>query len=119
MVAAYSTVMCIYSFLLMQWPFELDPFQKQAIQLLERHESVFVAAHTSAGKTVVAEYACVFLSLCGWLFVSMYPCTAFTCIYITLLLCLLSIIVAFFHYISFLLFSMLVCFLCGYTVLSA
>ena len=24
---------------------------------LERHESVFVAAHTSAGKTVVAEYA--------------------------------------------------------------
>ena len=41
----------------MQWPFELDPFQKQAIQLLERHESVFVAAHTSAGKTVVAEYA--------------------------------------------------------------
>lgn len=24
---------------------------------MERHESVFVAAHTSAGKTVVAEYA--------------------------------------------------------------
>ena len=41
----------------MQWPFELDPFQKQAILHLERHESVFVAAHTSAGKTVVAEYA--------------------------------------------------------------
>nr|XP_006817545.1 PREDICTED: helicase SKI2W-like [Saccoglossus kowalevskii] len=40
-----------------QWPFELDVFQKQAILRLENHESVFVAAHTSAGKTVVAEYA--------------------------------------------------------------
>lgn len=39
------------------WPFEPDPFQKRAIIHLERHESVFVAAHTSAGKTVVAEYA--------------------------------------------------------------
>lgn len=39
------------------YPFELDPFQKQAIYHLERGESVFVAAHTSAGKTVVAEYA--------------------------------------------------------------
>lgn len=29
----------------------------QAVLHLERHESVFVAAHTSAGKTVVAEYA--------------------------------------------------------------
>ena len=32
-------------------------FQKQAILHLENHDSVFVAAHTSAGKTVVAEYA--------------------------------------------------------------
>nr|XP_057902424.1 helicase SKI2W [Doryrhamphus excisus] len=40
-----------------KWPFELDVFQKQAILRLEAHESVFVAAHTSAGKTVVAEYA--------------------------------------------------------------
>ena len=40
-----------------QWPFELDLFQKRAIVCLERHDSVFVAAHTSAGKTVVAEYA--------------------------------------------------------------
>ncbi|EDV27629.1 uncharacterized protein TRIADDRAFT_21387, partial [Trichoplax adhaerens] len=39
------------------WPFELDAFQKQAIMKLEKHENVFVAAHTSAGKTVVAEYA--------------------------------------------------------------
>ncbi|XP_064458706.1 superkiller complex protein 2-like [Ornithodoros turicata] len=39
------------------WPFELDTFQKQAILHLEKRDSVFVAAHTSAGKTVVAEYA--------------------------------------------------------------
>ncbi len=39
------------------WPFELDDFQKQAILRLEGNESVFVSAHTSAGKTVVAEYA--------------------------------------------------------------
>uniref|UniRef100_A0A667XNJ4 SKI2 subunit of superkiller complex n=1 Tax=Myripristis murdjan TaxID=586833 RepID=A0A667XNJ4_9TELE len=42
---------------LLQWPFELDVFQKQAVLRLEAHDSVFVAAHTSAGKTVVAEYA--------------------------------------------------------------
>lgn len=50
----------MYIFLLftnVQFPFELDMFQKQAILHLEQHESVFVAAHTSAGKTVVAEYA--------------------------------------------------------------
>ncbi|XP_061521244.1 helicase SKI2W [Phycodurus eques] len=40
-----------------KWPFEPDLFQKQAILRLEAHDSVFVAAHTSAGKTVVAEYA--------------------------------------------------------------
>lgn len=40
-----------------QFPFELDTFQKQAILKLEDHNHVFVAAHTSAGKTVVAEYA--------------------------------------------------------------
>jgi len=39
------------------WPFELDVFQKQAVYLMENSECVFVAAHTSAGKTVVAEYA--------------------------------------------------------------
>jgi antiviral helicase SKI2 len=39
-----------------QYPFELDEFQKKAILHLEKKESVFVAAHTSAGKTVVAEY---------------------------------------------------------------
>lgn len=50
---SYSRV-CVCAF---QYPFELDVFQKQAILRLEAHDSVFVAAHTSAGKTVVAEYA--------------------------------------------------------------
>ncbi|KAF8272987.1 antiviral helicase [Lactarius quietus] len=40
-----------------QYPFELDIFQKEAVYHLELGDSVFVAAHTSAGKTVVAEYA--------------------------------------------------------------
>ena len=40
-----------------QYPFELDTFQKGAVYHLEMGDSVFVAAHTSAGKTVVAEYA--------------------------------------------------------------
>lgn len=39
------------------WPFELDTFQKEAVYRLEQGDSVFIAAHTSAGKTVVAEYA--------------------------------------------------------------
>lgn len=40
-----------------KWPFELDTFQQEAVYHLEQGDSVFVAAHTSAGKTVVAEYA--------------------------------------------------------------
>ncbi|XP_065647827.1 superkiller complex protein 2 isoform X2 [Hydra vulgaris] len=40
-----------------KFPFELDVFQKRAILHLEKHENILVAAHTSAGKTVVAEYA--------------------------------------------------------------
>lgn len=39
------------------FPFELDPFQKCAIKCIEQNESVLVAAHTSAGKTAVADYA--------------------------------------------------------------
>jgi len=39
------------------YPFVLDPFQRWAIACIERGESVLVSAHTSAGKTVVAEYA--------------------------------------------------------------
>ena len=40
-----------------EWPFKLDPFQELSISAIERNESVLVSAHTSAGKTVVAEYA--------------------------------------------------------------
>ncbi|KAL8968239.1 MAG: hypothetical protein Q9183_002556 [Haloplaca sp. 2 TL-2023] len=40
-----------------EWPFKLDPFQEVSIMSIEREESVLVSAHTSAGKTVVAEYA--------------------------------------------------------------
>ena len=40
-----------------EYAFTLDPFQATAANCLERRDSVLVAAHTSAGKTVVAEYA--------------------------------------------------------------
>ncbi|KAL3309266.1 Exosome RNA helicase MTR4 [Cichlidogyrus casuarinus] len=43
------------------FPFNLDPFQQQAIHCIDNSQSVLVSAHTSAGKTVVAEYA---ISLC-------------------------------------------------------
>ncbi|KHN95494.1 ATP-dependent RNA helicase DOB1 [Metarhizium album ARSEF 1941] len=39
------------------WSFKLDPFQSLSVASIERDESVLVSAHTSAGKTVVAEYA--------------------------------------------------------------
>ena len=38
-----------------EYPFVLDPFQNQAILCLQNSQSVLVSAHTSAGKTVVAE----------------------------------------------------------------
>ncbi|XP_037340637.2 exosome RNA helicase MTR4 [Pungitius pungitius] len=40
-----------------EYPFVLDPFQREAILCLDNNESVLVSAHTSAGKTVCAEYA--------------------------------------------------------------
>lgn len=40
-----------------EYPFVLDPFQRWSIAAIERNESVLVSAHTSAGKTVIAEYA--------------------------------------------------------------
>lgn len=40
-----------------QYPFTLDPFQSKSVAILERRESVLVSAHTSAGKTAIAEYA--------------------------------------------------------------
>lgn len=46
-----------FFFCCFRYPFTLDPFQREAVKCLEHHESVLVSAHTSAGKTVVAEYA--------------------------------------------------------------
>ncbi|OUM68019.1 hypothetical protein PIROE2DRAFT_19938 [Piromyces sp. E2] len=40
-----------------EYEFKLDLFQKYTINCIERNESALVSAHTSAGKTVVAEYA--------------------------------------------------------------
>ena len=40
-----------------KYSFKLDEFQEKAILCLENRESVLVSAHTSAGKTVVAQYA--------------------------------------------------------------
>ncbi|TBU00272.1 DSHCT domain-containing RNA helicase [Hamiltosporidium tvaerminnensis] len=39
------------------YPFKLDTFQLLAINAIERNESVLVSAHTSSGKTLVAEHA--------------------------------------------------------------
>lgn len=38
-----------------EFKFILDPFQKEAILCIDNNQSVLVSAHTSAGKTVVAE----------------------------------------------------------------
>ncbi|XP_017769968.1 PREDICTED: superkiller viralicidic activity 2-like 2 [Nicrophorus vespilloides] len=40
-----------------KYQFQLDPFQKESILCVDNNQSVLVSAHTSAGKTVVAEYA--------------------------------------------------------------
>ena len=40
-----------------EFPFVLDPFQREGLRCIENSQSVLVSAHTSAGKTVVAEYA--------------------------------------------------------------
>ncbi|KAF5399384.1 Superkiller viralicidic activity 2 [Paragonimus heterotremus] len=39
------------------YPFTLDAFQQQAVTCIDNNQSVMISAHTSAGKTVVAEYA--------------------------------------------------------------
>lgn len=50
-------------------PSSFFPAVLQAIYYLERGDTVFVAAHTSAGKTVVAEYAFALASkVCNTLF---------------------------------------------------
>ena len=38
-----------------EYKFILDPFQQEALLCLDNQQSVLVSAHTSAGKTVVAE----------------------------------------------------------------
>ncbi|XP_065175835.1 exosome RNA helicase MTR4-like [Sycon ciliatum] len=40
-----------------EYKFSLDGFQREALKCVENSQSVLVSAHTSAGKTVVAEYA--------------------------------------------------------------
>lgn len=57
-----------------EYPFSIDPFQQTAIDALENGDSVLVAAHTSAGKTVVAQYAMAMairdksrVRCCAWL----------------------------------------------------
>lgn len=40
-----------------EYPFILDPFQREALLCIDNNQSVLVSAHTSAGKTVCAEYA--------------------------------------------------------------
>ncbi|VDM25165.1 unnamed protein product [Hydatigera taeniaeformis] len=42
---------------ILTFPFTLDPFQSQAMLCIDNNQSVMVSAHTSAGKTVIAEYA--------------------------------------------------------------
>ena len=39
------------------FPYELDNFQKHSVNAIENNENVLVTAHTSAGKSTVAEYA--------------------------------------------------------------
>ncbi|CAB3240962.1 unnamed protein product [Arctia plantaginis] len=53
----YAPLMPLTSEPAKQYSFILDPFQKEAILCIDNLQSVLVSAHTSAGKTVVAEYA--------------------------------------------------------------
>ncbi len=41
----------------LECPFELDTFQKRAVYRIGNFENVFIAAHTSSGKTLAAEWA--------------------------------------------------------------
>lgn len=45
------------------FPFNLDPFQRKAMECINNRQSVLVSAHTSSGKTAVAEYVLLFLLL--------------------------------------------------------
>ena len=39
------------------FPYSLDPFQIKAIEAIDKNENTLVTAHTSAGKSTIAEYA--------------------------------------------------------------
>ena len=39
------------------FPYKLDNFQQQSVYAIENNANVLVTAHTSAGKSTVAEYA--------------------------------------------------------------
>ena len=41
----------------MTFPYTLDPFQRDSVEAIEKNQNVLVTAHTSAGKSTVAEYA--------------------------------------------------------------
>jgi superfamily II RNA helicase len=45
-----------YSQTIIQFPYELDIFQKQACYAIDNNKNVLVTAHTSAGKSTIAEY---------------------------------------------------------------
>ena len=47
------------------FPFELDEFQKNAIQGLYDNKNVLVTAHTGSGKTIPAEFAIAYFKSLG------------------------------------------------------
>lgn len=51
----YLILFLLPCFNLQEYPFILDPFQREAILCIDNNQSVLVSAHTSAGKTVCAE----------------------------------------------------------------
>ena len=52
-----STTQTSYKSIFDTYPFELDHFQKYAIQGIEEGAHVLITAHTGSGKTLPAEYA--------------------------------------------------------------
>lgn len=63
---------------LQEYPFVLDPFQREAILCIDNNESVLVSAHTSAGKTVCAEWVSWVNMTPLWIFVNI--CCEFICL---------------------------------------
>ena len=55
--ATYPTETTKYNDIFSKYPFELDHFQKYAIQAIEEDKHVLITAHTGSGKTLPAEYA--------------------------------------------------------------